>query len=84
MVLIFLLILAFLGYGIFHEWERVGEVPKPEPAHCPDCENQVEVDWLLCPYCRSLLKESCEGCGHLVYRYFRYCPHCGTRRGGGS
>lgn len=80
MLLIFLLSLAFLSLGILSELERRHEHVHPAGGSCPACARQAEADWLLCPHCRSLLKESCDGCGRYVSTWHSFCPDCGRQR----
>ena len=81
MVLIFLVSLAFLAFAILAELERRQESAQPAGGRCPACVRPVEADWLLCPHCRTLLKESCSGCGRHISTWHLFCPDCGLRRG---
>jgi RNA polymerase subunit RPABC4/transcription elongation factor Spt4 len=79
MVLTFLVLLAFLAYAILSEIE--GEEPVSSIAgECAGCLRPVEHDWLLCPRCRTLLRENCADCDRLTATYHAYCPWCGRRR----
>jgi predicted amidophosphoribosyltransferase len=80
LVLIFLLSLAFLALGILAEVERRQETIQPADGSCPTCARPAEADWLLCPHCRTLLKESCSGCGGHVSAWYAFCPDCGIQR----
>lgn len=81
MVLIFLVSLAFLACAILTELERRQEAVQPAGGSCPTCARPAEADWLLCPHCRTLLKESCAGCGRHVSAWHSFCSGCGLRRG---
>jgi hypothetical protein len=81
LVLIFLVTLAFLSLAILAELERRQESAQHPGGCCPDCARPVEADWLLCPHCRTLLKESCAGCGRHISTWHPFCPGCGFRRG---
>jgi len=81
LVLIFLVSLAFLSVAILAELERRQERVQPPGGSCPACARKVDSDWLLCPHCRTLLKESCCGCGRHFSIWHRFCPDCGLRRG---
>ena len=81
MVLIFLVSLALLSLAILAELERRQERAQPPGGSCPACVRPVEADWLLCPHCRTLLKESCSGCGRHISIWQLFCPGCGLRRG---
>lgn len=80
MVLIFLVGLAFLVYAIMGELERRNDETLPACGSCPACSRPAEPDWLLCPHCRTLLKESCSGCGRHLPVFYRFCFDCGRRR----
>lgn len=45
---------------------------------CPSCHRYVEDDFVLCPNCRSQLREACLGCARLVDLRWALCPYCGT------
>ena len=47
---------------------------------CPDCRRPVQDDFMVCPYCRISLKESCVECGRLLTHAWRHCPYCATVR----
>ncbi len=83
MVLAFLVSLALLVGAIVAELERTQEALPPAGGECPACSRPVEADWLLCPHCRTLLQQGCDGCGRQVSACHRHCPACGERRGGG-
>lgn len=82
MVLVFLVILAFLVFSILAELERGKEAVSPTTGNCPDCAQEVDPDWLLCPRCRALLQESCTGCGKHHPTYHGFCTWCGVKREG--
>ncbi len=82
MILVFLVILGFLAYAIMVELEVGKKLPIRDSGRCPECGQEVEEDWLLCPRCRSLLKSTCTGCGHPGAVYHVFCPFCGIRNGG--
>lgn len=80
MVLTFLVILALLTYAILAEFEKPQETGPKIAGICSGCAQTVESDWLLCPRCRTLLREHCAGCGKSAATYHRFCPWCGRRR----
>lgn len=47
-----------------------------ENPHCPACGKRVEVDFLICPYCRKKLKNSCTQCGRPLQLNWVVCPYC--------
>ena len=44
---------------------------------CPTCKRRVQDDFLLCPSCRTQLKEPCRGCGKPLAYAWVACPYCG-------
>jgi len=80
MVLTFLVLLAILTYAILAEIEGGREPEAPLAGECTGCSRPVEPDWLLCPRCRTLLRENCAGCGHSTATYHPFCPWCGRQR----
>lgn len=47
---------------------------------CPTCKRRVEDDFLICPSCRTQLKEPCRGCGRPLAHAWVACPYCGLDR----
>jgi tetratricopeptide (TPR) repeat protein len=54
----------------------VGNV-KVKPR-CPHCQEQVEEDWTMCPYCSRQIKGGlkCPSCGAVVKAGWKVCPAC--------
>lgn len=44
---------------------------------CPTCKRRVQDDFLICPSCRTQLKEPCRGCGRPLAYAWVACPFCG-------
>jgi len=49
---------------------------------CPKCQRYVEDDFVLCPHCRTTLREPCGACGRLVDLRWPLCPYCGAAQDG--
>ena len=49
-------------------------------APCPNCRRPVERDFVVCPYCRTVVREACVNCRKLLVPDWRHCPYCGTSR----
>ena len=47
---------------------------------CPSCRRRVEADYLLCPYCRTTLRQPCTECGRALSFGWVTCPYCGADR----
>lgn len=43
---------------------------------CPNCKNNVEDTFNVCPICKETLKKKCEHCGERVNAEWKYCPYC--------
>ena len=57
-----------------------------EQGICPSCKRYVTADFVICPYCRTQLKEPCIKCGRPLSFNWLACPYCTTSRsrvGGG-
>lgn len=49
-----------------------------ERQSCPTCVRPVKDDYLVCPACRTRLKEPCDACGRALNRAWLACPGCGA------
>ena len=49
-------------------------------SSCPDCKRAVHDDFLLCPACKTTLKEPCVACMKPLGRTWLACPFCGQDR----
>lgn len=47
---------------------------------CPSCRRRVQDDYLLCPYCRTALREACSQCNRPLSLGWVACPYCGADR----
>jgi hypothetical protein len=45
---------------------------------CPNCEYQIEKNFLRCPNCQRRLKDPCPTCGKPVDPRWGLCPYCET------
>ena len=81
--------LAVFAYRIVRPQERIGEVYERNLAeeallneieavrHCPGCDRRVDVEWIICPTCRTRLNRVCPNCGRLVGLEWTLCAWCG-------
>jgi RNA polymerase subunit RPABC4/transcription elongation factor Spt4 len=51
-----------------------------EQAICPSCKRYVTADFIICPYCRTQLKEPCTDCGRPLNFNWVACPYCMTQK----
>jgi RNA polymerase subunit RPABC4/transcription elongation factor Spt4 len=47
---------------------------------CPTCRRQVEREFIVCPHCRTRLRDPCHACGKALSFAWTACPYCGTHR----
>jgi len=58
--------------AMLHELERL--------ETCPSCRRRIEDNYLLCPYCRTRLRQACTQCGHALSFGWVACPYCSADR----
>jgi len=51
-----------------------------EQGICPSCKRYVTADFVICPYCRTQLKEPCANCGRPLNFNWVACPYCTTQK----
>ena len=59
----------------------------PAPATCPSCRQDVRDDFLVCPTCKTRLREACANCSRPLEVSWATCPYCtspGPNAGGSS
>ena len=45
---------------------------------CPKCQRPIEPGFVICPHCRTQLKQSCPSCRHPLPLSWGLCPYCGA------
>jgi len=50
---------------------------------CQQCGQEVEKDYLICPNCRSRLRDACSSCQRPLEMNWSVCPYCETPVVGG-
>jgi hypothetical protein len=48
-----------------------------ESHSCPACMRATRDDFVVCPHCRTKLREACTGCRRLLELSWAACPYCG-------
>ncbi len=48
-----------------------------EQDSCPSCKRRVAQDYVVCPNCRTALKNRCPTCSRLLNPRWEVCPYCG-------
>jgi hypothetical protein len=51
-----------------------------EQPTCPTCRRRVTDDFVVCPYCRAVLRTACDSCGKGLASGWVICPFCGADR----
>jgi hypothetical protein len=51
------------------------DMPDPRPT-CPTCKRNLSAGFLLCPYCRTKLREPCSACARPLELNWVVCPYC--------
>jgi len=47
---------------------------------CPTCKRRVKDEYLVCPSCRTQLKEACRQCSKPLSYAWVACPYCGLEK----
>jgi hypothetical protein len=47
---------------------------------CPTCKRRVQEEYLICPSCRTALKEACKQCSKPLHYAWVACPFCGQEK----
>ena len=45
---------------------------------CPSCGREIEHDFIMCPYCRTVFARRCQHCDRLLRLGWAVCPYCST------
>ncbi len=53
------------------------DMPQPQLA-CPSCKQSVNGDYLVCPNCRTRLREACANCSRPLELGWAACPYCAS------
>jgi RNA polymerase subunit RPABC4/transcription elongation factor Spt4 len=78
-VLLWTLLGTFIPYGIGFILFFLLRRPLPRP--CPQCQELVLADYVVCPACGHKLVQQCPGCHRKVERGWLNCAYCGTKLG---
>ncbi len=49
-----------------------------EPLSCPGCSRRVSEAWVVCPDCRTQLRQPCASCAQPLDLRWTICPYCMT------
>ena len=76
MFLLFVISLAIIFYYICMEFDKPSPPEVPLTGECPGCAERIVTGWLVCPQCKTVLRETCLDCGKVHDSWVRYCPWC--------
>ena len=51
----------------------------PERRVCPGCQRPARPDYLLCPHCRTWLRQACSKCSKPLELTWVACPYCAAQ-----
>ena len=61
-----------------HSLEEETLLQEIENRHlCPNCNERVQDDFLVCPNSLTKLRRQCHFCSHLLAPEWSLCPYCG-------
>ncbi|MBW2452758.1 MAG: zinc ribbon domain-containing protein [Deltaproteobacteria bacterium] len=78
MFLVLIISLALIVYFICLEWDKPVQSCQTLYGQCPSCESKIESGWLVCPRCRTILRETCRVCDKVQDHWLKFCPWCGS------
>ena len=55
----------------------VREMPDARPA-CPGCRRSISEEFIVCPQCRTKLRQPCSNCDRPLDLNWTACPYCTT------
>jgi len=47
---------------------------------CQTCRRPIDDDFVVCPFCRTVLREACRNCGRAIRTSWLTCPYCASDR----
>ena len=51
----------------------------PERRSCPSCQRPARQDYVVCPHCRTTLRQACAKCSKPLELTWAACPYCGAQ-----
>ena len=71
------LLVIFIPYAIGFVFYFLLRRPLPQP--CPQCQEPVLADYVVCPACGHKLVQQCPSCHRKVERGWLNCAYCGAK-----
>jgi len=47
---------------------------------CPECREEIQKDFTICPSCKYNLKHVCDSCHKEIREWWKVCPFCQTKQ----
>lgn len=47
---------------------------------CTKCSEDIESDFIICPHCKTSLKDTCHECHKIIRESWKVCPYCETKQ----
>lgn len=60
--------------------EKRLETNDSDSLYCPECEEAIEAEFILCPSCKCSLKDTCHTCHKVIREWWSVCPYCETKQ----
>jgi len=73
---LFIVIAGAVYYFIIYKTDYKKLFHGSEEKKCPNCGNNVEKSFNVCPICKETLKRKCPNCKEMVEVSWKYCPYC--------
>jgi hypothetical protein len=51
----------------------------PERRVCPSCQRTAKESYIVCPHCRTTLRQACGSCSKPLELTWVACPYCGAQ-----
>jgi RNA polymerase subunit RPABC4/transcription elongation factor Spt4 len=51
-----------------------------EELTCLECNEEIEHDFIICPNCKTSLKDTCHECHKIIRESWKVCPYCETKQ----
>jgi len=62
------------------EWYEQASQNLFKHTRCPQCYNELNKDWNLCPRCGKSVQTNCSSCKKELKPEWKVCPYCGVKQ----
>jgi len=60
--------------------QREEQQKENELTDCPNCNYEIQKDFIICPNCKKSLKSQCIECKKEIHDNWKVCPYCTTKQ----